>query len=100
MTDQTTLKRLFQVDDRTLGVEWSDGKVCRHDVRELRLACSCAVCVNEWTGERQLDASTVPADVHPRNLEAVGLYGLKVDWSDGHSTGIYTYERLRSLCGD
>jgi DUF971 family protein len=39
----------------------------------------------------------VPQDVHPIRLESVGNYALKVRWSDGHDTGIYTYRRLLDL---
>jgi DUF971 family protein len=28
----------------------------------------------------------------------VGAYGLRINWSDGHSTGIYTFERLLAGC--
>ena len=33
-----------------------------------------------------------------RNLEAVGTYGLTIEWEDGHHYGIYTWEFLRKLC--
>jgi DUF971 family protein len=28
----------------------------------------------------------------------VGRYAIRFHWSDGHSTGIYTFEQLRELC--
>jgi DUF971 family protein len=31
------------------------------------------------------------------NLQAVGSYALQPTWSDGHTTGIYTWELLRAL---
>ena len=31
-------------------------------------------------------------------IEPVGLYGLSIEWSDGHSTGIYTFDTLAELC--
>ena len=92
-------RRLFQADERTLGIEWSDGHESRYSVRDLRLACPCAHCVQEWTGEVMVKPETIPADVHPQNLEPVGNYGMRFDWSDGHATGIYTYDRLRAFCG-
>ena len=46
------------------------------------------------TGEPVLDPETVPEDVKPMTIELVGAYGFRVDWSDGHGTGIYTYESL------
>ena len=89
---------ISQEDARTLSIEWNDGRRCQYDVRELRLACPCASCVHEGTGKKILQESSVAADVHPMNLESVGLYGIRIQWSDGHDTGIYTYEHLLSLC--
>jgi len=30
--------------------------------------------------------------------ELVGRYALQIYWSDGHSSGIYTFDYLRNLC--
>jgi DUF971 family protein len=89
---------LGQDGPSTLTVRWSHGHAGRHDVRALRLACRCAQCEDEWTGERRLDDGSVPQDVHPLAIEPVGLYGLQVRWSDGHETGIYTFETLAARC--
>ena len=35
---------------------------------------------------------------HLRQVEAVGGYGITVEWEDGHHYGIYTWEYLRALC--
>jgi len=32
-----------------------------------------------------------------RNVRAVGNYAIQIVWADGHDTGIYTYDYLRSL---
>lgn len=77
-------------------VVWED----RQDVlgaRDLRLACPCAACVDELTGRRRLDPATVPPDVHPRSIQPVGRYAIHIDWSDGHHTGIYSFDLLRQL---
>jgi DUF971 family protein len=37
--------------------------------------------------------------VAPRSVQLVGTYGLKIVWSDGHSTGIYTFDALRGGLG-
>jgi len=68
-----------------------------YDVRALRLACACATCVDEWTGEERLDPAAVPADVRPVSIRRVGRYAIQVAWSDGHDTGIYPFARLREL---
>ena len=85
--------------DDGLRIEWDQNG---HDgffpARDLRLACPCAGCVEEMSGRPLLNASTVPADIRPLSLALVGAYGLKIQWSDGHSTGIYTFDRLLKSC--
>jgi DUF971 family protein len=39
----------------------------------------------------------VAQDVYPTAIHYVGRYALQFVWSDGHSTGIYTYEYLRDI---
>jgi DUF971 family protein len=38
------------------------------------------------------------ADVHPLAITAVGGYAIQFDWSDGHNTGVYSYDYLRGIC--
>ena len=87
-----------QSGEDSLRIEWSDGHVSLYKVRDLRLACRCAGCQDEQTGERTLDQSKIPADVHPKMINPVGRYALHFDWSDGHTTGIYTFEHLLEVC--
>jgi DUF971 family protein len=84
---------------RELVIAWSDGHASRYGYRMLRQRCPCAMCVHEWTGEPLLEASRVPADVHPKQIARVGAYALRITWSDGHMTGLYTFPFLRSVCG-
>lgn len=84
--------------DDGLLVEWTaGGDHVFYPARPLRLACPCAGCVEEMTGRPLLDPATVPADVAPARLALVGAYGLRVTWSDGHATGIYTFDALRRM---
>ena len=83
---------------RVLAITWGDGHESVYDVRALRLACGCAACIDEWTGEERLDDAAVPADVAPVRIQPVGRYAIPIDWSDGHATGIYPFRRLRELC--
>lgn len=96
-SDAHTPTRIDQHDARTLVIDWSDGAQSLIDVRALRLACGCANCVDEWSGEPILAPESVPADVTPEAIQSVGRYAFQVRWSDGHETGIYPFERLRSL---
>jgi DUF971 family protein len=94
---RTTPTAIAQEGPRQLAITWGDGVKSLYAVRELRLACGCANCVDEWTGEETLEASSVPEDVHPIAVEAVGRYAIQIRWSDGHDTGIYPFERLREI---
>jgi DUF971 family protein len=85
-------------DDREVVITWAADHVGRYAARYLRLECLCAVCRDELTGRRLLDPDAVPEDVKPVVLSLVGSYAIRVDWSDGHNTGIYTYEYLRKIC--
>ena len=88
----------FQRQGNTgLIIVWSDRKRSAFEARALRLACPCAVCVNEWTGKKMLNAADVPEDVRPLRIFSVGRYAMGVEWSDGHSTGIFGYDYLRRL---
>jgi ATP-binding protein involved in chromosome partitioning len=77
-------------------VEWqASGPATLYPARALRLACPCAACVEEMSGRSLLNPASVPEDVWPMSIELVGAYGLRIRWSDGHDTGIYTFEQLR-----
>ena len=93
----TTPTRIAQQGPRQLAISWADGETSTYDVRALRMACGCAKCIDEWTGEGTLDPDSVPLDVHPLKIESVGRYAIQIRWSDGHDTGIYPFRRLREL---
>jgi ATP-binding protein involved in chromosome partitioning len=94
---RTTAIGYRQHDARTLSILWQDGKRSDFDVRDLRLACHCALCVSEMSGERLLDPKSIRPDVAPRTISSVGNYALTIAWNDGHTTGIYSFELLRAL---
>jgi len=81
---------------RELVITWNDGYVSRYAYRLLRQRCPCAMCVHEWTGASLLDAARVPADIRPKQIAQVGAYALRITWSDGHATGLYTFAFLRA----
>lgn len=89
------------------GVEitWSDGHTSRYDFAYLRDNCPCAVCNDERARKESLSdgarASVLPM-FKPRatakSAKAVGNYAIHIEFSDGHSTGIYSFDHLREIC--
>ncbi|MEE3371454.1 MAG: DUF971 domain-containing protein [Planctomycetota bacterium] len=83
-------------DTLCLEITWPEEKV-QVPFRHIREQCPCAQCVHEITGERLLDPATLPADIHIVDMQLVGNYALKIRWSDGHDTGLFTWESLAKL---
>lgn len=84
-------------DPRTLSMLWEDGHRDDFDVRDLRLACRCALCIEEMSGRKLLDPKTVRPDVSPRQIVSVGNYAIGFDWNDGHNSGIHSFNDLRAM---
>jgi len=90
-------------------ITWADGHVSHFDFVYLRDHCPCATCNDERDKKASLEG-TAPAFAashalpmfkpKPRaqSAQAVGQYAIQLFFSDGHSTGIYSYEQLRSIC--
>ena len=97
--DQVTPTHVGPTEDGSrLEIRWKDGHTSVFLPRYLRLACPCAGCVDEMTGQRTLLPSMVPEGIYPKAIHYVGRYALQFVWSDGHDTGFYTFETLRGLC--
>lgn len=91
-----TLIEPYGASELLLG--WNDGEQHLVSYSELRFRCPCAVCVDELTGKRVLKRESVSADVRPTQVDPVGRYAIQFRWSDGHSTGIYSYDGLLEAC--
>ena len=101
-----TPKNLKMVDERTLEVEWSDGKLQQIPIRKLRDNCPCATCREERA--KPVDPKPAgggfvilsEAETRPLRLEGmqpVGNYAYSISFSDGHRTGIFSFEMLRGF---
>jgi DUF971 family protein len=95
-TDRTTPADIDIVRDREVTVTFGDGVVCRFEVPLLRANCPCASC----RGRRERGEPAWPrpgqaGTVSIAHAELTGAWGLSIEWSDGHSTGIYAWSVLR-----
>ena len=90
---------LWQAGNTRLGIRWADGETTFHGAYELRMACPCAGCVEEWSREKLPTLDQVPQDVRPVRIATVGRYAVQPTWSDGHHTGIYSFTELRKGVG-
>ena len=87
-----------RANEHDVKIRWQDGHESIYLARELRLACPCAGCVDEVTGQIRVIATSIPQNVKPLKIDLIGRYAISITWSDGHNTGIYAFDRLRTLC--
>lgn len=81
---------------RVTEIDWGDGHKGIYPHEFLRGYCPCAGCQGH-SGEIKFVQHQGPA-LELEEIEAVGSYALRLVWFDGHSSGIYSYRYLRTLC--
>ncbi len=90
-------RQIIEESDSELSINWSDEAETKYNAADLRRACPCAGCINEWTGEKMLKAENIVDDLSFSSISVVGRYALNFHFSDGHDTGIYSFDYLRKL---
>ncbi len=83
--------------DSKIFMRFEDGVECQMLPIDLRFECPCASCVDEITGKRTLKKGSIKPDIKVMKIEPVGRYGIHIDWSDGHRTGMYHFDRLYEM---
>jgi DUF971 family protein len=98
--DTTPDKITVDHDQRAVTITWKDGHVSALSFNLLRKQCPCATCTEERKNTNPLKLMTgpMPKEVGLVRVDPMGRYALSLAFSDGHDTGIYTYEFLRGLC--
>ena len=87
-----------KIGNKELKLGWPDGHESVFSFRYLRQNCQCAMCVDEWSGKPILERESVDRNLEGLKVTVVGQYALQITFSDGHSTGLYTFDLLRKLC--
>lgn len=88
---------IIEESDSAVSIKWSDEAETKYTAPELRRSCPCASCINEWTGEKILDSKSIPDGLTFGHISIVGRYALNFHFSDGHDTGIFSFNYLRQL---
>lgn len=91
-------------------IVWADGHASHYDFTYLRDLCPCAMCDDERRKKQDAPVATAIAapitgalpmfkpKLRAQAAKTVGNYALQIDFNDGHSTGIYSYDYLRTIC--
>jgi DUF971 family protein len=90
-------------------IVWADGHNSHYDFAYLREECPCATC-NDARIKKEAEGNATPVlqsspllpmykpKAKAESATPVGQYAIQISFSDGHSTGIYSYDHLRSIC--
>ncbi len=84
-------------DEKNITLKWSDGTTDLVSNFDLRLNSQDALSVNELTGESLLKPEDIREDIAAKKITPLGNYAITIEWNDGHSAGIYTYQLIRKL---
>jgi len=107
MSFSTDPQHLAISKSKGIKIDWKDGHRSEYPLQYLRDKCPCAGCTGaHGTAPRPPGGETPPASpfqmyqpaLKMLGVEAVGNYAIRIDWSDGHKAGIYSYEHFRRIC--
>lgn len=88
-------------------IDWKDGHHSEYELVYLRDKCPCAGCTGaHGTPPRTPESEAAAANpfqmykpvLKMLGAEPVGNYAIRINWSDGHNTGIYSFEHFRNIC--
>jgi len=90
-------------------VTWADGHASHYGFAYLREECPCATCNDAREKKQALGEAASPFKSSPalpmfkpkpraQAATQVGNYAIQISFTDGHSTGIYSYDHLRNIC--
>ena len=93
-------------DGTGVDITWADTHSSHFDFPYLRENCPCATCNDERLKKEESPAVLAPSPLLPiykpkakaQSAAQVGNYAIQIGFSDGHSTGIFSYDYLRTLC--
>lgn len=80
---------------RILEISFDDGKTFELSCEMLRVYSPSAEVRGHGPGQEKLQLGKENVNINA--IEAVGNYAIKLDFDDGHNTGIYSWETLYQL---
>ena len=98
MLNKTPTEVKLRRQSNTLELSYSDGSQLELSAEFLRVHSPSAEVRGHGNGQEVLQ--TGKRNVKLKNLEPVGNYAVKLEFDDGHSTGIFSWDYLVSIGRD
>lgn len=93
--DVGPLKVLFKKAESILEIEFDDGEVFQYTAEYLRVETPCAEVNGHATMQKRIISGRKQISIN--QIEPVGNYALRLHFSDGHNTGIFSWSYLYTL---
>ena len=96
---QPTGVKIHLTSGAGVDITWADDHHSHYDFDYLRNRCPCATCRD--LREKAAGKTVLPLyREKPRALQAepIGHYAVRFAFSDGHATGIYSFDFFREIC--
>ena len=103
MSARTDPEHIAISKSKGIKIDWKDGHASEYGLPYLRENCPCATCAGTHGPPTTRPETGNPFQLYQAvlkiaSIEPVGQYAVKIVWSDGHSTGIYSYDHFRKIC--
>jgi DUF971 family protein len=106
MTVSTDPEHIAISKSKGIKIDWKDGHHSEYGLTYLRDKCPCAACTGAHGTPPRVPESPAPENpfqmykptLKMLGVEPVGNYAIRINWSDGHNSGIYSWEHLRHIC--
>jgi len=79
-------------DKGYLEIDWNDGRTITYLYEDLRVLCPCADC-RDYTSN-QASSIMGKENVKITHIEPAGNYAIRLEFDDGHGTGLYTFTQM------
>lgn len=94
-------KQIKIVDNDKLSLTWNDDTSTTFSLKYLRDECPCAGCKGEtilFKTYRPPKPTILSPEMYKiKSIDVVGDYAIQIVWKDGHNTGIYSWQYLKTL---
>jgi len=90
----------IEFNEKNITLTWSNQIKKTIENKKLRTNCHCAVCINEMTGQKTLQDKDIPDDIKATVIKPIGNYALSITWTDGHSSGLFSYKMINELTSE
>lgn len=96
---QPTSVKIHLTTGAGVAIDWADGHQSHYEFDYLRERCPCATCrTQRETAAGKTALPLYKEKARALRAEPVGHYAVRFTFSDGHSTGIYSFDYFREIC--